>query len=82
MCYTLQVTLETVAFASLSCCALVLKNTNHGDDAASVAVVYRGQRWGKQIYTMHSTIVYTHTHTHQINRKQKSQLDLWIEDAC
>lgn len=47
-------------------CWLVFnKNTNHKDNTAmsSMAPVYRGEVFGKQIYTMHSTIVYTHPYT-------------------
>lgn len=43
------------------------KNTNHGDNTSmsSLATVYRGEDLGKQIYTMHSTVVYTPVHGHQ-----------------
>lgn len=56
-----------------------------------MAPVYRGEVFGKQIYTMHSTVVHTGAHRHQINkwcvtrrvwRLKQQDLDVWIEDAC
>lgn len=44
--------------------------------------------FGKQIYTMHSTVVHTHLYTDiestsGVGQKSKQQyLDVWIEDAC
>lgn len=40
----------------------------HKSQGQHLAPVYRGEAFGKQIYTMHSTIVYTPVHRHQINK--------------